>query len=70
MTMSEWVELLNGFLELANYPILIDKGKISQHTAKLKALSEFDKFRVQQDFVFESDFDIFSKKMLKRGQRS
>ena len=57
MKMEEWVTFLNNFLELSNYPILTDKGKISKEQAKLKAEQEFDKFRVLQDKNFESDFD-------------
>ncbi len=57
MKMEDWVMFLNNFLELSNYPILTDKGKISKEQAKLKAQQEFDKFRVLQDKNFESDFD-------------
>lgn len=57
MKMEDWVTFLNNFLELSNYPILTDKGKISKEQAKLKAEQEFDKFRVLQDKNFESDFD-------------
>lgn len=46
-----------AFLELSNYPILKDKGKISMLEAKLKAVSEYEKFRVIQDQTYESDFD-------------
>ena len=57
MKMEDWVIFLNNFLELSNYPILADKGKVSKEQAKLKAEQEFDKFRVLQDKNFESDFD-------------
>lgn len=55
--MKDWVKFLNKFLELSDYPILNDKGKISALEAKLKADSEFEKFRVIQDRNFKSDFD-------------
>lgn len=56
-------DYLNGFLELSNYPILKDKGKMSMLEAKLKAEQEFDKFRVIQDNYYESDFDKEIKKL-------
>ncbi|GAB2619111.1 virulence RhuM family protein [Belliella aquatica] len=62
--MHQWVTFLNRFLELSNYPILNDKGKVSMLEAKLKAEGEFDKFRVIQDQNYESDFDKEIKKLL------
>jgi hypothetical protein len=44
-------------LELSNYPILKDKGKVSMLEAKLKAEDEYNIFRVIQDKIYESDFD-------------
>jgi len=55
--MQQWTKFLDSFLELSNYPILRDNGKITMLEAKLKAESEFDKFRVIQDRTYESDFD-------------
>jgi hypothetical protein len=55
--MQQWTSFLDKFLELSNYPILKDKGKISMLEAKLKAENEYDKFRVLQDQTYESDFD-------------
>lgn len=55
--MHQWVKFMDGFLELSNYPILKEKGKVSMLEAKLKAEQEFDKFRVIQDRNYESDFD-------------
>jgi hypothetical protein len=59
--MQQWSKFLDGFLELSNYPILIDKGKITMLEAKLKAESEFEKFRIIQDQSYESDFDKMIK---------
>lgn len=56
-SMQEWAKFLDSFLELSNYPILKDKGKIPMLEAKLKAVSEYEKFRVIQDQTYESDFD-------------
>ena len=57
MNMKDWELFLKQFLELADYPILKDKGRISMLEAKVKAESEFDKFRVIQDQTYISDFD-------------
>ena len=64
-SMDAWAKFLDGFLQLSNYPILKDKGKVSMLEAKLKAGQEFDKFRVIQDMGFESDFDKAIKKLEK-----
>lgn len=55
--MQEWAEFLNQFLELSNYPILTDKGKVSALEAKIKAEQEFEKYRKIQDLHYQSDFD-------------
>jgi hypothetical protein len=57
MKMEDWSNFLNNFLQLSNYPILLDNGKISQLEAKIKAESEFEKFRIIQDKNYISDFD-------------
>ncbi|OOG73022.1 virulence RhuM family protein [Algoriphagus sp. A40] len=56
-SMQQWAKFLDSFLELSSYPILRDKGKVTMLEAKLKAESEFDKFRVIQDQTYQSDFD-------------
>jgi len=57
MKMTDWIEFLHSFLELSNYPILQDKGKVSALEAKLKAGQEYEEYRVTQDRDFISDFD-------------
>lgn len=57
MKMSDWVGFLHNFLELSNYPILTDNGKISAEEARIKAEAEYETFRKQQDLVYRSDFD-------------
>jgi len=64
--MKQWADFLDRFLELSNYPILIDKGKITMLEAKLKAENEYDKFRVIQDRDYESDFDKLISKTKKK----
>ena len=65
MFMKDWVEFLHKFLDISNYPILNDKGTISHLEAKLKAESEFEKYRVIQDKFYSSDFDEEIKKLKK-----
>ncbi len=59
MTMADWETRLNRFLEFTDREVLQDAGKITAEIAKAHALSEFEKYRVVQDKVFESDFDRF-----------
>jgi hypothetical protein len=66
MNMIDWDKFLIQFLELADYPILKDAGKISMLQAKLKAESEFEKYRVIQDREYESDFDKELKRLNKK----
>ena len=57
MKMADWIKFLHNFLELSNYPILQDKGKVSALGAKLKAEQEYEAYRIQQDKDYLSDFD-------------
>ena len=57
MNMKDWIEFLDSFIELSNYPILLDNGTISAFEAKLKAQNEYKKYRVIQDRDYISDFD-------------
>jgi hypothetical protein len=66
MNMKDWAEFLNQFLELSNYPILLDSGKMLMLEAKIKAETEFEQFRIKQDKNFESDFDKFIKNIKKK----
>lgn len=59
MTMSDWEERLNGFLKLMDREVLNDAGKVSAELAKAHAESEFEKYRIVQDRLYESDFDRF-----------
>ena len=59
MTMKDWSERLNSLLELMNYGLLQDNGRISAELAKQKAETEFEKYRVVQDRLYSSDFDKY-----------
>ncbi len=65
MTMKDWSKFLVNFLQLSNYPILKDQGKVTMLEAKLKAETEYEKYRVIQDRNYESDFDREIKKIKK-----
>ena len=62
-TMADWASFLNRYLELADYPILADKGKVSALEAKLKAEAEYEVFRHRQDQDYVSDFDREIKRL-------
>jgi len=57
MTMEDWSSRLDAFLEFTERDILKDAGTISAKAAKEYAESEFEKYRIVQDRLFESDFD-------------
>ena len=63
LTMEDWEKRLNSFIEMFEYGILNDAGKVSAEIAKLHAETEFEKYRVIQDKSFESDFDKEVKKI-------
>lgn len=59
MTMQDWSQRLNRFLEFNEHEILHDTGRVTHEIAKAFAESEFEKYRIIQDRMFESDFDRF-----------
>lgn len=63
MKMSEWIEVLDGFLKINRYDLLENAGKISNEQALIKASKEFEKFRMIQDNIYLSDFDKEVKKL-------
>jgi hypothetical protein len=72
MTMQDWETRLNRFIEAADREVLQDAGKVSKEIAHTHALSEFEKYRVVQDRLYESDFDKAIKVQLThdaKGQR-
>jgi hypothetical protein len=64
MTMEDWAKRLDLFLTFDDREILQHAGKISAEIAKAYAESEFEKYRIVQDQLFESDFDKMIKKEL------
>lgn len=59
LTMQDWETRLNHFIEMFDYGILKDAGKVSAEIAKLHAETEFEKYRIIQDKLFMSDFDKY-----------
>lgn len=59
MSMEDWAKRLDGFLEFNGNELLIGPGKISAEEAKLHAETEYEKYRIIQDHLYESDFDRF-----------
>lgn len=59
MTMEDWADRLNRFLEFNEHEILTDSGRVTHEIAKAFAESEFEKYRIIQDRLYESDFDKF-----------
>ncbi len=65
MTMEDWAERLDKFLDADERDILRDSGKITAQMARDHAESEYEKYRIIQDRLFESDFDKEMKKLLR-----
>jgi hypothetical protein len=63
MTMEDWAKRLDRFLELDDREILSDSGAVTADIAKAHAESEFEKYRIVQDRLFESDFDREIKRL-------
>ena len=60
MTMEDWAKRIDKFIDVADLPLLQDNGNVSAEFAKEFAETEFEKYRVIQDQLFQSDFDRFS----------
>lgn len=63
MSMEDWATRLDGFLEFNGREVLVGAGKIRAEQAKLHAETEFEKYRIVQDTLFQSDFDKFLAEM-------
>lgn len=67
MKMSDWIGKLDGFLQFNDYQVLKDAGKVTATIAKQLAEQEYQRFRIEQDKTFESDFDKEIKRITKKG---
>lgn len=64
MTMEDWAKRIDIILEATGDAVLTDAGKITAEFAKSFAESEFEKYRIVQDRLFQSDFDRFNDNLL------
>jgi len=69
MTMQDWADRLDRFIQMTDRKILQDAGKVTQELAKEFAETEFEKYRIVQDRLFESDFDREVKKLLNENKK-
>jgi hypothetical protein len=69
MTMKDWAERLDAFLQFNEYAVLKDAGKISAAVAHKLAETQFEKYRVVQDKEYESDFDKEVKKLNQKNKK-
>lgn len=69
MTMKDWIEKLNAFLKFSEYEILMNAGKISHEVAEALALGEYEKYRVEQDKNYISDFDREVKEIFEHKEK-
>ena len=67
MTMQDWETRLNRFIAATDREILQDAGKVTAEIAQAHAESEFEKYRIVQDRLFESDFDRTLKQLSEQG---
>ncbi|MCF8297614.1 MAG: virulence RhuM family protein [Saprospiraceae bacterium] len=70
MYMKDWAEKLNAFLQFNQKDILQNAGEVTAAIAKSFAENEFEKYRIEQNQLFESDFDKEIKKMLNDGNKT
>ena len=63
LTMADWEQRLNNFINLFEYGLLKDAGRVSAEIARLHAETEFEKYRIIQDKLFLSDYDRFLLEM-------
>lgn len=69
MTMQDWETRLNRFIAATDREVLQDAGKVTAEIAQAHAESEFEKYRIVQDRLFESDFDQMIKQLPPKGDK-
>ena len=70
MTMEDWSNRIDKFLLSDDRDILKDAGKISHEIACDKALTEFEKYRIKQDKLYKSDFDLLIEEIDNEGENN
>ena len=69
LTMQDWEVRLNAFIEMFEYGLLKDAGKVSAAIAKLHAETEFEKYRITQDQLFLSDYDKYLLELEEKSKK-
>ena len=69
LTMEDWEKRLNSFIEMFEYGLLTDAGKVTAEIAKLHAETEFEKYRIVQDRLFMSDYDKFLLELEEKAKK-
>jgi hypothetical protein len=70
MTMQDWETRLNRFIEATDRDVLQDAGKVTAEIAKAHAESEFEKYRIVQDRLYQSDFDRLMSGLDQKGDHA
>ena len=63
LTMADWEKRLNGFIQMFEYGLLQDAGKVSAEIAKLHAETEFEKYRIVQDRLYKNYYDLYFEEL-------
>ena len=69
LTMADWEKRLNGFIQMFEYGLLQDAGKVSAEIAKLHAETEFEKYRIVQDRLYKSDYDLYLEELERKMEK-
>lgn len=68
LTMADWEKRLNGFIQMFEYGLLQDAGKVTAEIAKLHAETEFEKYRIVQDRLYKSDYDLYLEELERKQE--
>lgn len=69
ITMADWEQRLNSFINLFEYDLLNNSGRVTIEIARLHAETEFEKYRIIKDRLFISDYDCFLQEMKEIGKK-
>ena len=69
LTMADWEKRLNGFIQMFEYGLLQDAGKVSAEIARLHAETEFEKYRIVQDRLYKSDYDLYLEELERKMEK-
>lgn len=69
LTMADWEKRLNGFIQMFEYGLLQDAGKVRAEIARLHAETEFEKYRIVQDRLYKSDYDLYLEELERKMEK-